>query len=116
MRRQLKLAVAFAFLLAGVPAQATNGMRMIGFGPVQSSMGGTGVGATLDSSAVLSNPAGLTELDRRLDVGLTWFKPTVSYNATEPSPSPFPPGAFVGQSGKSFDSSRGGSPIRPWGR
>lgn len=111
MRRELKLAAALAFLLAGAPAWATNGMRMIGFGPVQSSMGGVGVGATLDASSVLSNPAGLTELGRRLDVGFTWFKPTVDYQATEVSPSPFPAGAFVAQSGATLDSNRGGSPI-----
>lgn len=111
MRRELKLAAALAFLLAGNPARATNGMRMIGFGPVQSSMGGVGVGATLDASSVLSNPAGITELGRRIDVGFTWFKPTVDYKATEPVPSPFPTGAFVAQPGATLDSNRGGSPI-----
>jgi long-chain fatty acid transport protein len=98
-------------VLAGAPARATNGMRMIGFGPVQNSMGGTGVGATLDACTVLSNPAGMTELERRLDIGLTWFKPTVEYKATEPSPSPFPAGAFVANQGLTMDSNRGGSPI-----
>ncbi len=111
MRSELKLAVAVGLLAAGLPARATNGMRMIGFGPVQTSMGGVGVGATLDASSVLSNPAGLTELGRRLDVGFTWFKPTVDYTATEISPSPFPAGAFVAQSGATIDSDRGGSPI-----
>lgn len=111
MSAMMRLAVAAAVLLAGLPAQATNGMRMIGFGPVQDSMGGVGVGATLDGSAVLSNPAGLTELGRRLDVGLTWFKPTVDYKATEPVPSPYPTGAFVAQPGVTMDSNRGGSPI-----
>jgi len=111
MTRQLRLAAALLFLLAGAPAGATNGMRMIGFGPVQNSMGGAGVGATLDAGALASNPAGITELDRRLDVGLTWFLPTVDYSATEPVPSPFPAGAFVAQPGVTFDSKRGGSPI-----
>jgi long-chain fatty acid transport protein len=111
MGRKLRLAAALALATAGAPALATNGMRMIGFGPVQGSMGGVGVGATLDSCSVLSNPAGLTELGRRLDVGLSWFKPTVDYKASE---SPLPPGfggAVVAQPDKKIDSDRGGSPI-----
>ena len=43
--RMMHLAAALALAIA-TPAHATNGMRMIGFGPVQNSMGGVGVGAT----------------------------------------------------------------------
>jgi long-chain fatty acid transport protein len=111
MEKAARLALAAAVLLPGSPAQATNGMRMIGFGPVQNSMGGVGVGATLDGSGLASNPAGMTELARRLDLGFTWFRPVVEYRATEPSPSPFPAGAFVARQGATIDSDRGGSPI-----
>ncbi len=106
MTKAVRLAVAVAFVLAATTAQATNGMRMIGFGPVQDSMGGVGVGATLDSSAMVSNPAGLPELGRRLDFAGQWFKPTVSYNATGSAPA-----MFVGKDGATLDSNRGGSPI-----
>jgi long-chain fatty acid transport protein len=95
------------------PALATNGMRMIGFGPVQNSMGGVGVGATLDASSIASNPAGLTDLGSRLDVGLGFFKPTVSYSATGTptgAPPPNPP-SMIAADGATIDSDRGGSPI-----
>jgi long-chain fatty acid transport protein len=95
------------------PALATNGMRMIGFGPVQNSMGGVGVGATLDASSIASNPAGLTDLGSRLDVGLGFFKPTVSYSATGTptgAPPPNPP-SMIATDGATIDSDRGGSPI-----
>ncbi|HEY6005863.1 MAG TPA: outer membrane protein transport protein, partial [Anaeromyxobacter sp.] len=93
------------------PALATNGMRMIGFGPVQNSMGGVGVGATLDASSIASNPAGIADLGSRLDVGVGYFKPNVSYTATgTPLPPPFPP-SMIASNGATIDSDRGGSPI-----
>ncbi len=101
-----------ALLLAGTcvalasPAYATNGMRMIGFGPVQDSMGGVGVGATLDACSLLSNPAGIADLGQRLDVGGAFFKPTVKYSATGVAP-----GQIVAHDGATLDSNRGGSPI-----
>ncbi len=89
------------------PAFATNGMRMIGFGPVQDSMGGVGVGATLDAASVLSNPAGIADLGQRLEVGFSYFKPTVSYDATGAMPGY----GLVANDGATIDSDRGGSPI-----
>ncbi len=98
-------------LAAAAPASATNGMRMPGFGPVQNSMAGVGVGATLDGSSILSNPAGLLGLPQQLELGVTYFKPTVSYSGVE---SPMPPGfsgAVIAQPGVQLDSQRGASPI-----
>jgi long-chain fatty acid transport protein len=100
-------------ILGSSSAQATNGMRMIGFGPVQNSMGGVGVGATLDATSIASNPAGITDLESRLDVGLGFFKPTVSHAATGTptgAPAPFPP-SMIAADGATVDSARGGSPI-----
>jgi long-chain fatty acid transport protein len=74
--------LAAALLLTAAPAAATNGMRMIGFGPVQDSMGGASVGAPLDSATIVTNPAGMSELGMRLDAAVTYFKPTVKYTAT----------------------------------
>jgi len=99
--RKLAGLVAIGCLAVAAPAWATNGMRMIGFGAVQDSMGGVGAGLTLDSSAIVSNPAGLTDLGWRLDVAGGYFKPTVKYNAT----------GFVASQDASLDSNRGGSPI-----
>jgi long-chain fatty acid transport protein len=108
-----KISALFVLAVLAAPAYATNGMRMIGFGPVQGSMGGVGVGATLDASSIISNPAGIAGQAQRFDLSLAWFKPTVSYKATG---SDFgagapPPEAFVNQPGATLDSDRGGSPI-----
>ena len=97
--------LALASLAVASPAHATNGMRMIGFGPIQDSMGGVGVGATLDACSLLSNPAGIADLGQRLDAGGAFFKPTVKYSATGIA------APFVNNSGQSLDSNRGGSPI-----
>ena len=105
MNRIGKAALAAAAVALAGPALATNGMRMTGFGAVQNGMGGVGVGATLDASAAISNPAGLTELGRRLDVNFTWFQPSVDYKATGIAPP------FVNQAGATLSSDRGGSPI-----
>jgi len=110
-----KLAAVLAALAAAyaAPAAATNGMRMVGFGPVQNSMGGVGVGATLDASSIATNPAGIADLGQRLDLAVGYFKPTVSYSATGTptgAPAPNPP-SMIGADGASVSSDRGGSPI-----
>jgi long-chain fatty acid transport protein len=65
-----------------------------------------GVGATLDAASLLTNPAGMADLGRRLEIGGAYFKPTVSYNATG-----IMPGMFVARDGATLDSDRGASPI-----
>jgi len=82
MHRLPRLLAALLLVAFATPAVATNGMRMIGFSPTQNGMGGVGVGATLDSGSVVTNPAGMSELGRQLDLSVTWFQPTVEYTAT----------------------------------
>lgn len=79
--QKLVFSLCLIFVLNS-PVLATNGMRVIGFGPVQRAMGGASVALPLDSAVTLSNPAALTELDRRLDIGATYFDPKVRYKAT----------------------------------
>jgi long-chain fatty acid transport protein len=93
------------------PALATNGMRLIGLGPVQNAMGGVGVGATLDAASLFTNPAGLADLDRQLELAATWFKPTVSYRASESQLPPGLGGAVVARPDATIDSRRGGNLI-----
>ena len=81
MRSKQQWILAVGLLLAAGPASATNGMRMIGFSPTQNAMGGASVGAPLDAATVATNPAGLVSTGLRLDVGLTYFDPTVKYSA-----------------------------------
>ncbi len=73
---------ALAVALFATAAQATNGMRMIGFGPIQDAMGGVSAAAPLDAATIVSNPAGMTALGRRADLAGTYFNPTVKYDAT----------------------------------
>lgn len=70
-----------AALAFATPASATNGMRMIGFGPVQNSMGGASAAAPLDTATAISNPAGLSALGKRADLSGTYFAPTVKFLA-----------------------------------
>lgn len=77
----LRITIAAAALAAAAPAAATNGMRMIGFSPVQNSMGGASVAAPLDAATVVSNPAGIGALGNQVDASVTAFLPSVSYDA-----------------------------------
>ena len=109
-----RFAVTAALVASAFPAHATNGMRMIGFGPVQNAMGGVGVGATLDAASVLSNPAGMSELGGRVDFGATYFLPTVKYSASGIDAAAPQPG-LVNQPGVTFTSDKGASPIPAFG-
>ncbi len=78
----LRTAAAAAAIALAAPAAATNGMRMIGFGPAQNGMGGAAVAAPSDSAAVVSNPAGLSAVAPRVDAAVQAFMPDVKYTAT----------------------------------
>jgi len=95
--------VMMVMLFVAVNAQATNGMRMIGFGPVQDSMGGVSVGLPLDAASLLTNPAGMSVLPGRIDFGASYFKPSVNYKATG------------GADGSEVDSDVGASPVPAFG-
>jgi len=105
MRKTALLYLLFiaAITSVAVNAHATNGMRMIGFGPVQNAMGGVSVGLPLDAASVLTNPAGMSVLPGRIDFGATYFKPNVEYKASG------------GAGGTTIDSDRAGSPIPAFG-
>jgi long-chain fatty acid transport protein len=79
--------LAGAAVLAATPAHATNGMRMIGFGPTQNAMGGASVAAPLDSATVVTNPAGLSALGQRFDLAAQAFMPSVKYTMQTPGPT-----------------------------
>jgi long-chain fatty acid transport protein len=74
--------------MAALPAQATNGLRMTAFSPVNASMGGAGVAMGFDTSALVLNPATLADLDSRVDFGAAYFPTQVSYSATDNYLSP----------------------------
>jgi long-chain fatty acid transport protein len=111
--KKYALLVAMTVLVASTPARATNGMRMIGFGPSQVAMGGASVAIPLDAASIVTNPAGMSALGGRVDFGASFFDPSVSYRAQEVPGLP-QPGMAVASTSK-FESSRGASPIPAFG-
>ncbi len=109
--KKVFFALGTVFMLAAsiAPSYATNGMRMIGFGPVQRSMGGVSVGATLDAASVLTNPAGMSDMGARIDFGASYFTPSVEYKATGAGPG------MVTIDGETIESDRGASPVPAFG-
>ena len=70
------LAVAVsAFTLVSPLAGATNGYFAHGYGVKSLGMAGVAYALPQDSLVAASNPAGLSEVGNRLDLGVTWFKP-----------------------------------------
>jgi long-chain fatty acid transport protein len=80
--RKAAATIALAIVFTASPARATNGMRMIGFGPVQNSMGGASIAAPLDGATIVTNPAGMSALAPRFDLAGQAFMPTVEYAAS----------------------------------
>lgn len=103
MTKTTRWLVAAALLAVASSAHATNGMRMIGFGPVQNSMGGVSVGAPLDGAVVITNPAGMNAVGGRIDFGATYFTADVNYKASAMG------------SGQEVTSDRGASPVPAFG-
>lgn len=57
-----RASVLILFSAASIPAQATNGINLIGFGAESTLMGGADVAVARDTSALNTNPAGLTQI------------------------------------------------------
>ncbi|MCF8056221.1 MAG: outer membrane protein transport protein [Desulfocapsa sp.] len=79
----LRILLPTIIVLLHVPlANATNGMKIIGIGQVQRAMGGANIALPLDAACTITNPAGLRAAGKRIDLGLTYFVPDVSYRAS----------------------------------
>jgi len=100
--RRLTLAAAAAVLglaVAATPAHATNGYFAHGYGTHYNGMAGAGAALSMNTMAPATNPAALAFLGKRIDVGVSIFKPSRSYTVTG-NPSGFPgtfgltPGSF----------------------
>lgn len=74
--------IFFAAISFSSDSYATNGMQIIGMGPVVRSMGGAGSALPLDSAVVMTNPAGISQLGGRVDFGASYFIPTSKYKVT----------------------------------
>jgi long-chain fatty acid transport protein len=64
-KRPRRAAWGAAFLCAAQAAEANNGLNMIGFGAESIGMGGADVAVARDTTALNTNPAGLTQLSGR---------------------------------------------------
>ena len=76
MKKILLTAAAFGLMVGyAVTAHATNGYFSHGYSIKSKGMAGAGVAAPMDAMVPASNPAGLTEVGNRLDLGLSIFSP-----------------------------------------
>ncbi len=77
-----KLIFAAVLLLAAPTVKATEGINLIGIGPVQQGTAGAGVASAKDSSWLILNPAGLTDVGRQVDTSFQYFAPVRTINST----------------------------------
>ena len=77
-----KLIWTAALLFSAVAAEATEGINLIGIGPVQQGTAGAGVASAKDSTWLILNPAGLTDVGRQVDASFQYFAPVRDINST----------------------------------
>jgi long-chain fatty acid transport protein len=88
--RTVSVAIALACAAALPTAQATNGYMSHAYSPTAKGLAGAGEAALpQDSMSIVGNPAGLTRVGRRADVGLAWFSPRREYDGLTPDLATF---------------------------
>jgi long-chain fatty acid transport protein len=96
----LSLCVTGALCASGA-AYATNGYFSHGYGVKDKGIAGSSTAFAQDSIIIATNPAGISKLGSRLDVGINWFHPEREYTAgpvTGPSGFPLGPGTVESDS------------------
>jgi len=90
MKKLLVTAAALGLTIGFVAtASATNGYFSHAYSIKNKGMAGAGVAAPMDAMVPATNPAGLTEVGNRLDIGLSIFNPNREYTvAGAPSGGP----------------------------
>jgi long-chain fatty acid transport protein len=88
MRKTTMTAAAVAGVLAGTPAWATNGYLSHGYGPAAKAMAGACVAMVENAMCAATNPASLTELDNRWEIGAALFSPDRGFDAHDNAMSP----------------------------
>lgn len=74
MKKRLITAACIAAVTA-TQTMATEGINLIGIGPVQQGTAGAGVASAKDSTWLILNPAGLTDVEMSVDASLQYFAP-----------------------------------------
>lgn len=96
--RNLRIGLTgIALLACAIPASATNGFFAFGYSTQSKGMGGTGVAMPKDALCLALNPAGLVDVEKRVDAGLGFyfFRPKYSVSGTPsgtPGTMPLAPG------------------------
>ncbi len=85
-------------LLPGM-ALATSGYFSHGYGVKSMGMAGVGIALPQDGLAAATNPAGTAFVGNRLDLGLTWFRPS---RGSEIEGNPFLNGSFDANDSQNF--------------
>jgi long-chain fatty acid transport protein len=75
MRFALKHAALAVACMAAMPAHATNGSFLPGFGVKSTGAGGVGIAMQVDALSQIANPANAAETGMRGDIGGTFFNP-----------------------------------------
>ncbi|MBC8206225.1 MAG: outer membrane protein transport protein [Kiritimatiellales bacterium] len=80
MKNKLIIALTLAWI-ASISAHATEGINLIGIGPIQQGTAGAGVASAKNSTWLILNPAGLTDLERGADASIQYFAPNRTINS-----------------------------------
>lgn len=70
-----RLIEAVAVVSAPIVTHAANGYTQYGYGTASKAMGGVSYALPMDSLVPASNPAGLTKVGNRVDMGVDWLSP-----------------------------------------
>ncbi|MBN2163264.1 MAG: outer membrane protein transport protein [Pontiellaceae bacterium] len=81
MNKRLMI-TAVAAAAAATQVFATEGINLIGVGPVQQGTAGAGVASAKDSTWLILNPAGLVDLQPSMDASFQVFAPVRTINST----------------------------------
>ena len=76
------ITTAVATVVLTIQIFATEGINLIGIGPVQQGTAGAGVASAKDSTWLLLNPAGLTDVEMGVDASFQYFAPVRTMNST----------------------------------
>ncbi len=77
-----KWITAAALLAVTAGVEATEGINLIGVGPRQQGTAGAGVASAKDSTWLILNPAGLTDVGRSVDTSFQYFAPVRTIDST----------------------------------
>jgi len=82
MKKRFIIATSIMVALVASRTFATEGINLIGIGPIQQGTAGAGVASAKDSTWLILNPAGLTDIQRGVDASFQVFAPVRTMNST----------------------------------